>query len=186
MYIGIVGALCAGKTTTARILERNGFRVIRLSDILREKAEVRKLEPSEEALLSLGNEMRLKFGPAALMDEALNRAPEEQCAFDCILSREELERLRSEGGIVMGIEADPKTRYERAVKRQRENGLDEYYGSLQQFLEEEAVAERLTQQQHLLLDYTDVRIENNGTIEELSAAILAEIDRLAARSSGGE
>ena len=58
MIIGLTGANASGKGEAAGYLKSKGFAYYSLSDILREEAKLRGIEPSRENLIKLGNELR--------------------------------------------------------------------------------------------------------------------------------
>ena len=71
MIIGLTGANASGKGEAASYLKSKSFEYYSLSDILREKAGARKIEPSRENLIKLGNELREKNGSSVLADAVL-------------------------------------------------------------------------------------------------------------------
>ena len=70
MIIGLTGKNAAGKGEVAEYLKKKGFSYFSLSDILRDEAKKRNLEPTRENLIPLGNELREKFGPNFLAKKA--------------------------------------------------------------------------------------------------------------------
>ncbi len=102
--IGLTGAFGSGCTTAAHALrdDRN-FTYLRLSDFLRE--EWKKAggagEPPRSEFQRMGDELRLKHGPNALIDLALGpmvKSPPERLVIDGIRNLGEIQRLREHYG----------------------------------------------------------------------------------------
>ncbi len=55
MIIGLTGANASGKGEAASYLKSKGFEYYSLSDILREEAKRKKIEPLRENLIKRGN-----------------------------------------------------------------------------------------------------------------------------------
>jgi dephospho-CoA kinase len=75
MIIGIAGPTASGKTTAAKLLEKERFAIrIRYSQILSEMAKERDLDPDDKATLQkLFVEEREQRGESFLADELINR-----------------------------------------------------------------------------------------------------------------
>src|SRR3989344_3159820 len=73
MIIGLTGKNASGKGKAANYLKAKGFVYYSLSDELREEATKKKLEHSRDNLISLGNELRKKYGPNYLAQQINNK-----------------------------------------------------------------------------------------------------------------
>lgn len=62
LVVGLSGPIAAGKTTAGRLLEEEGFRYVRYSEVLAEMAKERGLEPDRETLQQLGAEVYQREG----------------------------------------------------------------------------------------------------------------------------
>lgn len=63
MFIGVTGTNCSGKGEVVRLLkEKRVYNIHSLSDILRDEARTRGIEPTVDNLVNLGNELREKHG----------------------------------------------------------------------------------------------------------------------------
>lgn len=179
MIVGVVGTLAAGKSAVAHILEGEGFTRISLSDLLREEAARRNLRDSRDVLYSIANEMREKYGPAALMQETLNRMQDGDHVVDSIRNLAEIEVLRSRGGVlIIGVDAEYDLRYRRAMERQAATGRDESASTEEEFRlrdEREDSEDAHRPQRRLVLQAADVVILNNGTQNELRDAVLRAV-----------
>ena len=73
MIIGVTGKMGAGKDTFAVYLGKKGFIHISLSDIIRQEAVARGIEPSCRNLQDLGNVLRREYGNGVLSKMAQKR-----------------------------------------------------------------------------------------------------------------
>ena len=71
MIIGITGSYGVGKDTAAEILQSMNFFDISFSDFLREELKKSGQKISRDALIRLGNELRLNKGADILAQQAL-------------------------------------------------------------------------------------------------------------------
>ena len=71
MIIGITGSYGAGKDTAAEILRKMNFFHVSFSDFLREELKKSGQKISRDALIRLGNELRLNRGADILAQQAL-------------------------------------------------------------------------------------------------------------------
>ena len=79
----------------------------------------------------------------------------------------EVRLIKKLGGIVLGINAAPEVRYERAVARGSETDKVSFAEWLQQEVRESNPTDPTKQDIFGALAEADVVIENNGTLEEL-------------------
>lgn len=73
MIIGISGRICAGKTTTARILEERGFAYTRFSQVIDEEILSRGEVPDRENRQRVGTEIHNQKGQRWLCEKVLER-----------------------------------------------------------------------------------------------------------------
>ena len=71
--IGLSGPICAGKTTSARFLERAGFGYTRFSLVVDDEVARRGLVPTRESRQSVGFDLHNRRGQAYLAERALER-----------------------------------------------------------------------------------------------------------------
>ena len=62
MLIGLTGRNAAGKGEVAEYLKKKSFYYYSLSDVIRDEIRSRGQEPTREALIEVGNELRQKHG----------------------------------------------------------------------------------------------------------------------------
>jgi dephospho-CoA kinase len=171
VVIGIMGKIGSGKSEASRyIAEKYDGRVFRFSDVLKDILQRLNLELKRENFIALGSALRREFGDGVIA-WALKRdilASEAQVVIvDGVRYPEEVEMIRSfENSVLIYIYASQEVRYQRAVKR-GEKG--EATISYEEFLKNDsAETEKRIAELAKLADY---RIENNGTLEELYAAL---------------
>jgi len=172
MIIGLTGANASGKGEAAEYLRSKGFGYYSLSDILREKAEEKGIEPSRENLITLGNELRTKNGPSVLADLAIERLlGKKDYVIDSIRNPFEVKALRKlKDFTLLGIDAPVELRFKRAVGRKRPGDPK----TLEEFREKEKrenIASDTNQQLENCLKLADKLIINDSTIEEFHKRI---------------
>lgn len=168
MIIGITGMYASGKDTVAEYLTKRNFSHFSLSNELREEAKRRKIKDSRENLISLGNELREKFGPGILAERvSLRLREDEDYIITSVRNPGEVEVLkRIDSFVLISVAADQKRRFELLKERAREGDPKTF----QEFVDKEKIESSSdpTKQQ---LDKCDklatITIGNEGTIEEL-------------------
>jgi dCMP deaminase len=169
MIIGLTGKNGSGKTAVSNYLKSRGFEYCSLSDEIREEIRKRGLEITREVLIDVGNELREKFGPGVLAERVLrNLGTDNNYVVDSIRNPYEVEVLRSRKDFtLLAVEADQATRFERSLKRGRENAAQ----TLDQFIKEEAREldsdNPANQQLHATHQKADLVVTNDGALEEL-------------------
>src|SRR5688500_14847044 len=169
MIIGLTGRNAAGKGEIAQYLKARGFEYFSLSDEIREEIRRRGEEISRESLINVGNELRARSGPGVLAERVLPRLERARnVVVDSIRNPFEVEILRRRKDFsLLAVEADHGVRFERGKSRGREGPAR----TLDQFLKEEerelASNDPTTQQLLATERLADIKISNNGTLEEL-------------------
>ena len=176
MIIGLTGANASGKGEAASYLKSKSFEYYSLSDILREEAKAREIEPSRENLIRLGNELREKNGPSVLADFVIKKIKDENnYVIDSIRNPFEIEALRKlRNFTLIGVDASVEIRFKRAVSRKRPGDPE----TLKEFIEKEKmenIPSPSNQQLGTCLKMADTIIINDSTVEELHKKISAAI-----------
>jgi dephospho-CoA kinase len=120
MIIGITGRIAAGKETLTEFLRKKGFVYLETSKMLAEELSKRGLEVNRWNMQNLGDELREKDGPGALMKMLLERTEKgKNYIFDSLRNAGEAEYLRNNvrDFVLIGIDAPLKLRFERILKR---------------------------------------------------------------------
>ncbi len=166
MIIGLTGPNGAGKGEVASHLKDKGFSYFSLSDVVREEAVRGGLDSSRENLIKIGNELRLRNGPAILarkIREKING----NTVVDSIRNPQEAVELKKEKNFfLVGIDAPIKLRFQRCLKRGRiGNGT-----TIEEFQKREEMEnsnDSSRQQLGECMKMADYIIWNNSTKEEL-------------------
>jgi dCMP deaminase len=181
IIIGLTGRNAAGKTTAGEALGTRGFSYLSLSDVIREEAKRRGLEPLRENLTALGNELREKHGPGALAELTVARMqPDRNYAVDSIRHPAEVMALKRAGSFsLFHIFAPLEARFARSMDRGRPGDAQ----TLQDFIRQEerefassnAASQQLLETERL----ADRRIDNDGALEDFMArleSVLRELE----------
>jgi len=171
--IGIAGAFGSGKSTAATILKSYGFQTVSLVEPLEEELTKRGEIPLiRTKLQDLGNEWRVQYGNAILMEKALEKVREqnwEKVVIEGYRNSSEIKRFRQEENtLLISLVVNRAIRFERLqqVKRReeltrevfdrlddRDLGINEGQSGLQTAI---------------CIALADIFIENNGTVEQLT------------------
>lgn len=170
--IGIVGYPLSGKNAVAAHLEReHQFLVVDTGALVRKYiAENRLGEATRNLMQDVANDLRKKHGGDYFVTEAI-KLEEKRLALNGLRALGEVQTVKRMGGKIIACESHANIRYERAKKRQRASDLI----SFEEFVEHER-AEISNPQLHKInlskvIKNADFVIENNGTLEELTAQI---------------
>lgn len=121
VIIGITGTLGAGKGTVVEYLvEKKSFKHFSARAFIVEEIEKRGLENNRDNMVWIANELREKNSSSFIADELFKKALEsgQNCIIESLRTVGEIESLRKKGKfILLAVDADPKIRYERIVKR---------------------------------------------------------------------
>ncbi len=165
--IGLTGKNATGKGEAAQFIARSGYLYRSLSDILREEASSRKLDPSREVLITLGRELRESGGPGVLAARTVPQLTKDRYVIDSIRNPAEIDILKTAGNFfLLGIDAPIELRFERASKRGRiENAstIDEF----RKIEDRERSDNALAQQLDHCLQRADKVILNDSSLKHL-------------------
>ncbi|MBL7045829.1 MAG: AAA family ATPase [Parcubacteria group bacterium] len=171
--IGITGMLGAGKGAVVEYLVENaGFKHLYVTDFMKDVAEGRGIVPDRNTYHDIANEFRGK-GPTALVEAVLENAGDEseKIILEALHTVPEVNFIKEKGGVVIGVDADIKTRYKRIQGR----GGDKDNVSYEEFerLQKIELSSDDPNKNNLAsaLKEADFYIENNGTLEELHSKI---------------
>jgi dephospho-CoA kinase len=171
MIIGVTGTLGSGKGTVVDYLVRDKkFRHFSVSGFMKSVAEGRKIAPSRMVYQNIGNEYRSK-SPTKLIEDTITywggSGESDDYVVESLHTIPEVEYVQSRGGVVIAVDADLPTRYERILKR----GSEKDQTTFEEFAEHERAELRSDDPNKNNLTWTmaaaDHKIQNNGTLEEL-------------------
>lgn len=184
MIIGITGTLGSGKGTVVDYLkEKKGFVHYSSSAILRDVLRERGLPETRTYMSPLADELLEKHegGVLHLSRERAEKAGVTDYILEAIHRTSEADYVRSIGGIILGVDADLKTRFERTIQRgQGEKDHVTYEEFLEHVQREDEGEQGTGPNIRAVLKTADAVFLNNGTREELYSQIetaLAQITK---------
>jgi dephospho-CoA kinase len=161
--IGLTGTNGAGKGEAAAFFQKNGYAGFSLSDILREELVRRGLGITRDNLIRTGKALRRKYGADILARRIMKRF-RAKSVIDSIRHPREIAFLkRHKGFILLAIDAPPALRFERVLRR----GRDESASTLAEFTrkeQEEMTDQPEGQQLHRCLELADRTLINDSTL----------------------
>ena len=173
--IGITGTLGAGKGTIVDYLVNNyGYIHYSVRGFLIEEAIKRGMELNRDTFVIVANDLRAKHSPSYILDQLYLQALEngKNAIIESIRTPGEVESLREkEHFVLLGVDADPKIRYERIVCRASETDKI----SFETFLENEEREMQSTDPNHQnigrCMQMANYIFRNDGDFEDLYAEI---------------
>lgn len=168
--IGLVGQIACGKGAIAKIAkEEYNASTYRFSTMLRDVLDRLYIEKSRENISLLSTILRENFGEdtfAKVMAEDVKNDSNKLIVVDGIRRLKDIEYLKKIPGFkLVRVVVDPKTRYERLVKRNENEGDDKK--TYEEFLEDQK--READAQVPEVMEEADLEVDNNGTWEELVA-----------------
>ena len=175
MLIGITGTDGSGKGTVVDYLvKEKGFTHYSARAIWLEIFKERNIEPSRANMRLVANEMREKHGNDFVVSHYLRLLKEDgaqNAIIESIRATAEAETLKSNGGILVAVDAGQEIRYARVQRRRSESDKV----TLEQFIAHEDLETNDPNphgmQKQKVIAMADFIIMNNGTLEELHAQI---------------
>lgn len=185
MIIGMSGSFGAGKGAVVEYLvSKKGFKHYSASGFITEEITRRGLPVDRDTMTVVANDLRAQNGPSYLMDCLYERAKSTggDVVLESLRAVAEARRIKELGGIVLGVDADPKLRYERAFARGSEKDNVTFEKWLEQEKKESNPDDPTKQDVFAALQESDVIIENNGTLAELHQRIDDALESLKLRN----
>ncbi len=181
MIIGLAGTIGAGKGTVVDYLKSKGFAHYSSSGILKEILTERGLPHTRDHFSPLGTELREKDegGVPKIGYERSQKEGQVNVILEAIHSEGEAAFVKSVGGVIIGVDADPKIRYERASKRAHEKDNVTF----EEFLAHSAREDEGQGEGHnirAVINAADYVVENNGSLEDLHSQIDRVLEQVGA------
>ena len=162
--IAITGLPGSGKTAVSRVLEKKGYSRVRFGDITDDEIKKRGLEFNEQNEEMVRDELRKTHGMEAYAKLSVPRIEKhEKVVIDGLYSYDEYDFLKEKYGdkvVLAVVEASPEIRYGRlGSRKERSFSMEEAKSR------DKSQIEKLNMQK--TLDSADVRIINEGSVDEL-------------------
>ncbi len=174
MIIGLTGTFGAGKGAIVDYLvEKKNFTHYTASGYLTEVIKERGMVVNRDSMIAVANELRATHSPSYLVEVLYNRAQENEgdAIIESLRAVAEVEKIKELGGIVIGVDAEPRLRYERSVLRGSAKDNVTYEKWEAQEKEESQNDDPTKQNIPGALRRADYILLNNGTLAELHQKI---------------
>ncbi|MGH7241675.1 MAG: AAA family ATPase [Candidatus Saccharimonadales bacterium] len=162
--IGIAGTNGSGKDSVGHVLaDRHSYLFVSVTDLLRAELNRRGQQVDREHLRELSAEWRREYGLGVLVDRALEEFNKLKgqyigVAIASLRNPAEADRIHELGGLVLWIDADAKTRYERIQNNAEARArAGEDAKSFEEFLAEEEAEMNNTTGDTAALSMIDVK-----------------------------
>jgi dephospho-CoA kinase len=177
MIIGVCGTFASGKDTVAEYIESKGFTHVSSGDAIRQYVRDNNLGGLDRDNLRLvANETRAEKGGDFFIRHAIASSPR-PLVLSGLRSPLEIEAVKKEGGIIIGVDAPVTQRYQWAKDRGRiDDGITEAKFKGQEQAEE--TNQKTGQQITVVMGMADYDIANDGTLEELYTKVDEVLARL--------
>lgn len=176
MIIGITGSLGGGKGTVVEYLRsKHNFSHYSSSDLLIKILEEKGETVDRDGMNRIANELRTQNAngvPAENYKRYEAEDGESDAIFESIHSIPESDFIKSVGGIMIGITASPEVRYGRISARGSvKDGISKEKFLEQQQREEAGSDDPNKSNIFKTIADADYKIENNGSVDDLYAAV---------------
>jgi dephospho-CoA kinase len=180
MILGITGTLGAGKGTVVDYLvEQKGFGHLSVTAFMKSVARSRGIAPDRSVYHDIANEFRAE-GPTKLLEATLADGRQRlgeagDYVLEALHTPAEVAFVQSQGGVVFGVDADLRTRYERIVLRGSEKDRISYEAFAAHEALEAKPAAGSSNDLSGALRAADYRISNDGSVDDLRAQVDAAL-----------
>lgn len=181
--IGVAGTAGSGKDTVAGMLcQMFALQNLSSGDFLRVITryvyrQAYDFNPARDQLYEVANYLRSEVNPATLVQLCILQAKVQKmpgALISGLRSMGEAEAIRQAGGIIVGVDADPRIRYQRMTSRQRDA---EATWTLEEFLKQDELENKGVSHSGpargigSIIESADVVISNNSTLDDLKLEV---------------
>jgi dephospho-CoA kinase len=174
MIIGLTGSFGAGKGSVANYLvHERDFAHFSARTFIIEELNRRGLPINRDTMTTVANDLRATHGPTYIFEKLVKMAKEHggNVVVESIRAVAEARYLKEQGGVVLGIDAEPKIRFERIIKRGSETDQVTFEEWRAQELRESNPDDPTKQDIFGALHESDHIIMNTSSLRELKAAV---------------
>ena len=168
MLIGLTGRNASGKSTIVNWFSKKGLETSSCSDSIRAWLAEQNIEPTRDALIEGGRELRRKGGAGILAEMLLEILDGKNAVVDSIRTPGEVEALRKRDDfILIEVRANTETRWKRLQSRARTGDPLDKETFLKQERAEAEAKDDAGQALNATAELADLVILNDGTEKEL-------------------
>ena len=168
MLIGLTGRNASGKSTIVNWFSNKGLKTSSCSDSIRAWLAEQDIDPTRDALIEGGRELRRKGGAGVLAEMLLEILDGEDAVVDSIRTPGEVEALRKRDDfILIEVRANTETRWERLQSRARPGDPLDKDTFIEQENAEAVAKDAAGQALDATAELADLVILNDGTEQEL-------------------
>lgn len=171
----MTGMPAAGKEEFQKVATEEGYRIVRMGDVVRAEAKRRGLSMTDAAVGGMAHEERQKHGQAVWAERTLPLVIADCVCVDGLRSPAELAVFRRAFGpglVVFAVDAAPETRWARVQRRRRPDDAT----SWEEFLRRDARERGWGLEE--VIAAADVRIVNEGTLPDFYADVRKALRKL--------
>jgi dephospho-CoA kinase len=169
MIIGIAGSFAAGKGTVVDYLKEKGFAHYQAREFITEEILRQGLPVNRDSMIKVANDLRALHGPVYIIESLYAKAIQggTDAIIESIREVAGVRFIKEQGGVVLGVDAEPHLRYERG------SATDAVTFEKWQAQEKAESNPNDPTKQDIFgaLKESDFIITNNGTVEELRAQV---------------
>ncbi len=183
MIIGLTGTMGSGKGEVVKYLKNKGFEHYVYSDILKEVAKQKNIEPTRKNLQKLGNDIKKESKNLGILSKnILKKVKTDKAVADGIRNADEIRELRKKREVyIIGITSPQRLRFERLRKRNRE-GDPKTFEEFKKLDNIENRGKTKGQETNKCLKMADFTINNNGSLERLQKEIEKVLNTISSRT----
>jgi len=179
MIFGLAGLNGAGKGEVLKFLVERSFYALSLSDVIRERLTEQGLTETRDRMIETGTAIREERGPGGLAEIlAAKLLPDRNYVIDSVRHPAEVEVLRRNTSRfhLIWVDAPAERRLERMKARGRAGDAETLEELRAQESRELGSSDPAAQQLLAVRDLADIKVENDGTLEELNQKLQAILE----------
>lgn len=180
MIVGLTGSFGAGKGVVSDYLvNEKGFVHFSARSFIIEELEKRRLPINRNTMTDVANDLRATHGSTYIFEQLVQMAKKYggNAVVESVRAVAEAQYIKEQGGVVLGVDAEPEIRYQRIVKRGSDTDHVTFEEWRTQELRESNPDDPTKQDIFGALRESDHIIMNMSSLEELKASVDAFIEK---------
>ncbi len=172
MILGLTGTMASGKGEVVKYLKTKGFEHYVYSDIIREIAKQRGIEPTRANLQKLGDDIKKESKNLGILSKKmLKKIKTDKAVVDGVRNADEIKKLKKRKDVyIIGVNASQRLRYHRIRNRKREGDTKTFY-EFKRLDKLENRGKTKGQEINKCLKMADFIIVNDGSLEQLKKKV---------------